>query len=194
LAEQGSQASQQVIVSSEDEDLILVDEEDRVVGHLSKGACHDGEGVLHRAFSIFIFDDTGRLLLQQRSSEKRLWGGFWSNTCCSHPRRGEVMDEAIHRRLEQELGMDAELHYLFKFTYHAPFGDLGAEREVCSVYVGRSGQPPQPNIHEISDWRWVAPGELNREIEEHPERFTPWFKKEWPRVRESFRRILGFPS
>jgi len=182
------------IVSSEDEDLILVDEEDRIVGYLSKGACHDGEGVLHRAFSIFIFDDEGRLLLQQRSAEKRLWGGFWSNTCCSHPRRGEVLEEAIHRRLEQELGMRAELHYLFTFSYHALFGELGAEREVCSVYVGRAGGPPRPNVHEISDWRWVGPEELNREIEEHPERFTPWFKEEWPRVRESFPGVLGFPS
>lgn len=194
MAEEARAGFQEEIVSSEDEDLILVDPDDNVVGYMAKGACHDGEGVLHRAFSIFIFDDEGRLLLQQRSAEKRLWGGFWSNTCCSHPRRGEVLEEAIHRRLEQELGMDAELHYLFKFTYHAPFGDLGSEREVCSVYVGRSSEPPRPNVHEISDWRWIEPAELDREIEEHPERFTPWFKEEWPRVRESFRSVLGFPS
>ena len=90
------------IVSSEAEELILVDGEDNETGYLSKAACHDGDGVLHRAFSLFLFDSAGRLLLQQRAATKRLWPGFWSNSCCSHPRRGESMEVATSRRLRDE--------------------------------------------------------------------------------------------
>ena len=90
------------IVSDESEPLILVDEADREIGHLDKGACHDGKGVLHRAFSLFIFNDSGELLLQQRSAQKRLWPLFWSNSCCSHPRKGESMETAVERRLAQD--------------------------------------------------------------------------------------------
>src|SRR5690606_32863661 len=96
-------------VSDDSESLILVDENDNEVGTISKSEAHDARGVLHRAFSLFIFDDQGELLLQQRSPEKRLWAGYWANSCCSHPRAGENTDEAVHRRLEQELGMTAEL-------------------------------------------------------------------------------------
>jgi len=179
------------VVSSEDELLVLVDEEGNTLGSLSKGACHDGEGVLHLAFSIFIFNGRGELLLQQRSADKRLWGGFWSNSCCSHPRWGERMDEAIHRRLEQELGFDTELEYLFTFTYHARFGEAGSERERCSVFVGRHDGPVAPNATEIDSWRWIAPAELDAEMEAHPERFTPWFQEEWPRVRAAYRSALA---
>src|SRR5579872_2001083 len=91
--------------AADSEALILVDEADREVGHLSKAKCHDGQGVLHRAFSLLIFNDAGELLLQQRSAAKRLWPLYWSNSCCSHPRRAESMDSAIHRRLYEELGL-----------------------------------------------------------------------------------------
>jgi len=178
------------VVSSEDELLILVDEDDNEVGTLSKAACHDGDGVLHRAFSIFVFNRDGELLLQQRSAEKRLWGGYWSNSCCSHPRAGEVLEEALHRRLEQELGLDTELVHLFTFRYHARFGDAGSEREVCSVWVGRSDGPVRVNPHEIDAWRWIAPAELDAEIAADPGRFTPWFLEEWPRVRDGWHRAL----
>lgn len=174
------------IVSDEGEELILVDENDEVLGFLSKAECHDGKGVLHRAFSIFVFDEGGRLLLQQRSREKRLWGGYWSNSCCSHPRRGEDLSEALHRRLEQELGIDTELVYLFTFSYAAAFGELGSEREICSVWAGISSAQPSPNTAEIADWRWVSADELDEEVSRTPEIFTPWFLEEWPRVREAF--------
>ncbi len=186
--------SNDAVVSSEDELLVVVDAEGNPRRPLSKGACHDGEGVLHLAFSIFIFNGRGELLLQRRSADKRLWGGFWSNSCCSHPRWGEAMEEALHRRLEQELGLDTELHHLFTFTYHARFGEAGSEREVCSVWVGRHDGPVAPNTTEIEAWRWIGPGELDAELEAHPERFTPWFKEEWPRVRDAYRRVLGLDS
>jgi len=179
-------------VSFEDEELILVDTDDNVIGHLDKGACHDRDGVLHRAFSIFIFSDTGKLLLQQRSSEKRLWPGFWSNSCCSHPRRGEDMDTALKRRLHDEFGMHSELHFLYKFSYHAQFGDVGSEREVCSVYVGRSDDEVRANPHEIADWRWISAGDLDREMDASPKDFTPWFLQEWQEVRRSYHAVFGF--
>ena len=97
--------------------LILVDEADREVGHMSKAQCHDGRGILHRAFSLLIFNAEGDLLLQQRAAGKRLWPLYWSNSCCSHPRRFETMESAIHRRLYQELGLHCPLEFLFKFNF-----------------------------------------------------------------------------
>src|SRR5215469_8949077 len=109
----------------EAESLILVDEADREVGYMSKARCHDGRGVLHRAFSLLIFNDSGELLLQRRSAAKRLWPSYWSNSCCSHPRRTEAMEAAIHRRLYEELGLACPLHFLFKFQYQAQFDSVG---------------------------------------------------------------------
>lgn len=182
------------IVSSEGEPLILVDELDREIGHLSKGACHDGDGVLHRAFSLFIFNPSGELLLQQRSAGKRLWPLFWSNSCCSHPRRGETMPVATERRLAQELGMASDVHHLFTFQYHARYLDLGSENEMCWVFAGVSSDPPRPNVHEIADLRWISPDDLDRAFDETPEAFTPWFALEWPRVRAEIRQRLDIPS
>ena len=175
------------VVSSEDEPLILVDETDREIGHLSKGECHDGDGVLHRAFSLFIFNSVGELLLQQRSAHKRLWPLYWSNSCCSHPRRGETMVGATRRRLQQELGMTAELEHLFTFQYQAKYLDLGSENELCWVFAGRCDKPPQPNSTEIAGVRWVTAEALSREFRDQPEVFTPWFALEWPRVESVFR-------
>jgi isopentenyl-diphosphate delta-isomerase len=175
------------VVSSEAEELILVDEGDREIGHLSKAECHDGDGILHRAFSIFIFNRRGELLLQKRSAGKRLWPLFWSNSCCSHPRRGESMTEATERRLHQELGISTALDHLFTFSYHAQYLDLGSERELCWVWAGSCDDEPRFNTTEIAEVRWIAPGDLERELAAAPERFTPWFKQEWPRVKEGLR-------
>lgn len=182
------------VVSSDQEPLILVDEADREIGHLDKGACHDGEGVLHRAFSLFIFNSGGELLLQRRSAGKRLWPLSWSNSCCSHPRRGETMDEATARRLDQELGISSALHHLFTFQYQARYLDLGSEHEICWVFVGLSDQPPAPNPHEIAELRWIAPADLDREFETQPDAFTPWFVLEWPRVKGAFHGTLKIPN
>lgn len=170
------------VVSDDGEELILVDEGGNPVGFASKAECHRGEGLLHLAFSVFLFDARGRLLLQRRSPGKPLWGGFWSNSCCSHPRRGESVEVAAHRRLREELGLDTPLVELFSFRYHAVFG-TGSERELCHVLAGRTDGPVRPNPNEVADWRWVSPAGLDREIEDDPGRFTPWFLMEWPRVR-----------
>ena len=174
------------VVSSESEELILVNENDQEVGFSLKADCHDHDGILHRAFSIFVFNSQGEVLLQQRAASKRLWPMFWSNSCCSHPRRGESMSEALQRRLQQELRISCDAEYLFKFQYHARYADLGSERELCSVYAGLSDDPVRANDTEVNDCRFLAPDQLDRELVEHPEQFTPWFKLEWPRVKDSW--------
>jgi isopentenyl-diphosphate delta-isomerase len=167
------------VVSSEAEQLILVDDDDREQGYLSKAACHDGAGTLHRAFSAFLFNAPGELLLQQRAVSKRLWPGYWSNSCCSHPRRGESMSTATGRRLDEELNLAADLRFVYKFRYQAPFGDLGSEHELCHVFLGRIDADVRPNEEEIAAIRFVSAQTLDTELSEHPERFTPWFKLEW---------------
>ena len=167
------------IVSSEAEELILVDSDDNETGHLSKAACHDGGGVLHRAFSVFLFDDDGRLLLQRRAAGKRLWPGFWSNSCCSHPRRGESMQVATERRMRDELNANAELEFVYRFQYQAQYDETGAECELCHVFVGRVETPVKPNDHEIESVRMLTVAEVNDALSRKPDDFTPWFKMEW---------------
>lgn len=174
------------IVSNASEQLILVDEQDREIGFKAKADCHTGSGVLHRAFSIFVFNEHNELLLQQRSSTKMLWPGFWSNTCCSHPRRGETMATAVSRRLQQELGFTCPLEYLYKFKYHAQFGAAGAEHELCYVYYGRYDGPVDVNVNEIAAWRFVGVEALEQELGRAPETFTPWFKMEWVHIRANY--------
>ena len=173
------------VVSFDDEPLILVDSENNILGHMPKAEAHRGDGVLHRAFSIFLFDNDDNVVLQQRAPGKQLWGGYWSNSCCSHPRRGESMDDAALRRLREELGVAARLTFLYRFEYQARFGDAGSEHELCSVYVARSKASVAVNPNEISATRHVAPATLDAELVDHPERYTPWLKIEWPRIREA---------
>ncbi|HEX7341743.1 MAG TPA: isopentenyl-diphosphate Delta-isomerase [Rhodanobacteraceae bacterium] len=177
-------------MSFDTEELILVNAEDHEIGYKDKGACHDGHGILHRAFSLFVFNSRGELLLQQRSKGKRLWPGYWANTCCSHPRRGETMQEATSRRLEEEMGMRCDMRYLFKFEYQADYGDLGAEHELCSVLIGQTAAAVHANATEVEAWRFVSVDDLDAEIADHPERFTPWLKMEWQHLRTQFNDML----
>lgn len=179
------------IVSSESEELILVDEADNETGFRSKADCHDGAGVLHRAFSLFLFDDAGRLLLQQRSAAKRLWPGYWSNSICSHPRRGETMDVATRRRLRDELNIEARLEFIYKFAYQAGYGDAGSEHELCHVFLGRAPADIRPNEHEIEAVRFVSVDDLEREFEQRPETLTPWFRLEWQALTTTYRERLA---
>ena len=174
------------VVSNDDEPLILVDGDDQQIGTLDKSACHDGDGKLHRAFSLFVFNSQGATLLQQRHSEKRLWPGFWSNGCCSHPRNGESIDEAVVRRAHEELGLLIEPRFLFKFQYRASFLDVGSEFELCSVFVGRTSNAPQVNTSEIEDWQWILPDDLDKKIQQERSIFTPWLVIEWKRLRSDF--------
>lgn len=187
----GQTAMRKEIVSFPHEDLILVNDQDEEIGHLDKLNCHQGSGVLHRAFSLFVFNDNGELLLQQRSSDKPLWPRYWSNTCCSHPRRGETVDFAVNRRLQQELGLTTEAEFLYKFKYQAQYDETGAEHELCWVYLGRCHTDPQPNATEVEAWRFVSAARLNQELQQHAQRFTPWFKLEWQELNSTHTATLN---
>jgi isopentenyl-diphosphate Delta-isomerase len=163
--------------------LILVDAADRVVGRLSKTRCHEGKGVLHRAFSLMIFNTAGDLLIQQRSASKRLWPLYWSNSCCSHPRSGEDMETATRRRLQEELGVACPLQFLYKFQYQAQFDATGSEHELCSVFIGSCAEPIAVDPNEISAWRWIDPYEIESQLTSPTGvKFTPWFTMEWVRI------------
>jgi isopentenyl-diphosphate delta-isomerase len=184
----------QTAIMAESDALILVDEADRRLGHLSKDLCHEGRGVLHRAFSLLIFNGRGELLVQQRAPTKRLWPLFWSNSCCSHPRRAESMEDATRRRLTEELGIGCDLQFLFKFQYHAQFDPTGAEHELCSVFIGQCRTPPKINPDEIYDWRWISPEVLQGQMScADSSRYTPWFMLEWARIwRDHRAAVLAF--
>lgn len=179
------------IISSEADELILVDPEDRVVGYERKDRCHDGPGLLHRALSVFVFNQRAEMLLQKRSSQKRLWPLYWSNSCCSHPRRNETISAAAQRRVSQELGLEVEVHECFRFQYHAMFENVGSENELCYVFVARSDEPTTTNQHEIAATRFVSLANLEKELQEAPHTFTPWFKLEWEKLRHwPWRQLL----
>ena len=179
------------MVSSEDELLVLVDGEDNETGHMTKAECHDGAGVLHRAFSVFLFNQHGEILLQQRGADKRLWPMYWSNSCCSHPRKGESLELATERRLQDELNVSATLEFVYKFAYQASFGELGSENELCSVYLGRLAGEPKANATEIEATRFITAGDLSDELAANPNNFTPWLKLEWQCLTEEFAETIA---
>jgi isopentenyl-diphosphate delta-isomerase len=165
--------------------LIGVDEGDNVIGPLPKEQCHQA-AILHRAFSVFIFNRQGQLLLQRRSGLKLLWPQYWSNSCCSHPRFGEKLEDATQRRIGEELGLSADLEHLYKFRYQAEFEDQGAEHELCHVFVGVSDGPVHPDETEVEEWRWLSIPDLQGWIDRRPEDFTPWFMLEWERIENEY--------
>jgi len=170
--------------------LILVDESDEALGFKSKSECHEGNGTLHRAFSVFIFNPLGQLLIQKRSSNKELWDLHWSNSCCSHPKKNEQMELAVRRRLKEELGIECPVHYLYKFTYHATYKDLGSEHELCHVYVGLFDGEIKANPEEIDDWKFIKPDDLQERIRNSKEDYTPWIKIEWEMLTASYKREI----
>jgi len=177
-------------VSFADELLILVDHDGSEVGVMSKAECHQGEGRLHRAFSVFLVNSSSEILLTQRSSEKVLWPGYWSNSCCSHPRKGEDDFAAAVRRVDEELGMKAELQEIYEFEYKASYLDIGSEHELCKVFVGLSNSEVQPNRNEISDFKWMTADEIDDLISKGTEQITPWFKMEWNYLRQNHKGIF----
>ena len=162
--------------------LVLVDAEDREIGVAEKFQCHEGDGLLHRAFSVFVYGPDGRVLLQQRSAAKPLWPMYWSNACCGHPLPGEAVPAAAERRTHEELGISLTARFLYKFIYQARYSAGYSENELCHVFESDYDGELAPDPSEIAAWRWIAPDELTREIERHPERFTPWMKLEWAEI------------
>ncbi len=166
--------------------LILVNTNDHIIGYEDKQKCHQGEGLLHRAFSIFIFNEHKQLLIQKRSAEKLLWPLYWSNSVCSHPRKGESYNHATIRRLREELGFETQLAYLFKFHYQSTFKNIGSEHEMCSVYIGKTNNEVHANQNEIAEWKYVDVEKLDENMSSHPYLYTPWFKIEWKRIKECY--------
>jgi len=155
--------------------VILVNNNDQSLGAMEKMEAHE-KGVMHRAFSVFIFSNDGKMLLQKRADEKYHSAGKWSNTACSHPRTDEKTIDAAHRRLEEEMGFDCEIDEAFSFVYKAHVGDGLIEHEYDHVFVGRSDTKPSPDPDEVSDWKYVDLDWLMDDLENNPDDYTVWFK------------------
>lgn len=164
-----------------DDLLILVDGNDREVGFMNKLAVHRA-GVLHRAFSVFIFNKEGEFLLQQRADTKYHSAGLWSNTCCSHPIKGEEFEDTIARRLKEEMGIVCQTQFQFSFIYKAALENGLIENELDHVYFGTTTDVPKPNVEEVKDWKYMNMQELKNEIHTHPEKFSAWLKICFPKV------------
>src|SRR5881628_3708342 len=159
------------------ETVILVDEKDRPIGYEEKISAHSNGGKLHRAFSIFVFNSKGEVLLQLRAKAKHHFRNLWTNPCCSHPRKGEELERAAHRKLKQEFGFDTELKEVFSFLYKAKDPNSGlTEHEFDHVFIGEYNGVPKPNPEEIDDWKWVTPSVLKHDLANNPDHYTPWLK------------------
>ncbi|HZJ33936.1 MAG TPA: isopentenyl-diphosphate Delta-isomerase [Vicinamibacterales bacterium] len=169
----------------------LVDRDDNVVGAEEKIRAHR-EGKLHRAFSVFVFDEGRRLLIQRRATGKYHSGGLWSNTCCGHPRPGESADGAAGRRLTEEMGFVCDLRPAFRTIYEMSVADSMIEHELNQVFIGWFNGSPSPDTREVEACRWMDLAQLRDSIDASPERYTPWLRllltnRDWPAMDE----ILG---
>jgi isopentenyl-diphosphate delta-isomerase len=167
--------------------VILVDSKDREIGIEEKLKAHQ-MGKLHRAFSIFIFNKHGQMLLQRRALKKYHSGGLWSNACCSHPKKGEELEEAAHRRLKEEMGFDCPLKRVFSFIYKAKLDKQLTEHEFDHVFVGRWNGRPKPNAKEVCQWKWADINQIRADMRANPENYTAWFKIVFDKVCK-FQRI-----
>ncbi|MGM0636084.1 MAG: isopentenyl-diphosphate Delta-isomerase [Bacteroidota bacterium] len=157
------------------EQVILVDENDQQIGTMEKIEAHE-KGLLHRAFSVFVYNDKNELMLQQRAFSKYHTPGLWTNTCCSHQREGESNIEAGKRRLQEEMGFTTELEETISFIYKAPFENGLTEHEFDYILVGKYNQNPNPNPDEVANWKWVELDDIKKDIQENPSIYTEWFK------------------
>jgi len=173
-----------------EEQVILVNEKDEAIGLMPKMEAHE-KGKLHRAFSVFVFNDKGELMLQQRALHKYHSPGLWTNTCCSHQRLGETNIEAGKRRLMEEMGFETELRELFSFIYKAPFDNGLTEHELDHVLLGYYSGTPEINPDEVAAWKWMGLDEIRQELEESPEDYTAWFRIIFNRFYEYIRQNEG---
>jgi isopentenyl-diphosphate delta-isomerase len=169
------------------EHVVLVDAQDRQVGTMEKMEAHE-KGVLHRAFSVFLFDNAGQLIIQQRAWTKYHSPGLWANTCCSHPRENEPIIEAGKRRLKEEMGMDSDLRPLFSFIYKADMGNGLIEHELDHVLVGYANTEPHINLQEVASYRSMRLADIQMDLQRRPERYTEWFKIVFDRFVEATRK------
>tara|TARA_R110002020_G_scaffold56979_2_gene157099 strand:+ start:2872 stop:3390 length:519 start_codon:yes stop_codon:yes gene_type:complete len=159
----------------EEERVILVNEQDEKIGLMPKQEAHE-KGVLHRAFSVFIFNNNNELMLQQRALHKYHSPGLWTNTCCSHQRDGESSLEAGKRRLSEEMGFVTDLKETTSFIYKAPFDNGLTEHELDHILIGNFEGTPNINIEEVASWKWMDLEEVKKDIKINPKIYTAWFK------------------
>lgn len=157
------------------EKVIVVNEQDQVLGSMDKMEAHH-RGILHRAFSIVIFNLDGEILLQKRSKDKYHSGGLWTNACCSHPAPGESIDEATRRRLKHEMGIDLQPDFAYKFIYESKLDNGLTEHELDYVYTGIFDGVPTVNKQEVEDWKFMNMKSLRDDLELNPDQYTIWFK------------------
>lgn len=155
--------------------VILVDENDNPIGTMPKMEAHE-KAMLHRAFSVFILNANDEVLLQQRANDKYHSAGLWTNTCCSHPHPGEDTLGAARRRLKEEMGMEADLQFVFKFMYKAPFDNLLSEHEIDHVFIGKTNQLPVINPEEVASYKYMKPEDIKLDMEQNPQSYTVWFR------------------
>ncbi len=165
----------------ESNQIILVDENDVPMGTMEKLEAHK-KGVLHRAYSIFIFNSKGELLLQKRALNKYHSGGLWTNTCCSHPKPGEAMDEAVHKRLKEEMGFDCGLKESFQFIYKTQLDNELTEYELDHVFIGYYDGVPIVDTNEATEWKYETSKYIIEDMHQNPEQYTVWFKLIFPKV------------
>lgn len=154
----------------------LVDNNDSIIGSEEKLVVHQ-KGLLHRAFSILVFNENGEMLIHQRALNKYHSGGLWTNACCGHPNAGESMETAVHRRLKEEMGFDCPLELKFIFKYRAEFDNGLIENEIDHVYVGKFNDDFTFNPEEVADYKWVNLADVREDVSLNPAKYTIWFKK-----------------
>jgi len=156
--------------------VILVDENDNEIGYLDKLQAHQ-KGVLHRAFSILIFNSKGEFILQKRAANKYHSAGLWSNTCCSHPKPNETMVDAVQRRLKEEMGIECETNFAYKFKYQTDLDNDLIEHELDYVFVGVCDDRPAINALEVAECKFISLAEIRKDLIKNPEAYTFWFKE-----------------
>jgi len=172
-----------------EEHVILVDEKDNHIGTMEKMQAHM-EGKLHRAFSVFILNNKGQLMLQRRAMNKYHGGGLWTNTCCSHPRLNEAVESAAKRRLQEEMGFTCDLKELYWFIYKTNVNNGLIEHELDHVFVGKFDGQPKINLDEVHEWKWIGLPELKEDMEKNPQDYTFWFKKIMENVGFETKKLL----
>lgn len=155
--------------------VILVDTDDNEIGQMEKMEAHK-KGLLHRAFSVLIFNDKGEMLIQRRALSKYHSGGLWTNACCSHPKPAESATAGAKRRLVEEMGIEADPEFMFKFIYKAELDNSLTEHEYDHVFTANYNEGPIANPEEVEDWKYIKLEDLKKDIEDHPEIYTVWFK------------------
>lgn len=156
--------------------LVIVNKKDEKIGLIDKLKCHLGKGILHRAFTIFIFNSKNQLLIQKRSKDKLLWPLIWEASCSSHPLQAENYITAGQKRLKKELGINCKLKLLDKFQYQVKYKNIGSENELCALLIGKHNGRVKPNLKEVAQWKWINLKDLKKDLIKNPRKYAPWLK------------------